>query len=130
MKFDKRLNSLWQMDSEGNLFTTSISAVEIKPNQILQIPLILTKEFNKKGLGLSVVGFEIAETKNNLGLLDRDSTPNNKNTEEDDYINVDLILGLNTGKKIAYTLLILTTLLTIGTTIFLVLRKINGKEIK
>lgn len=130
MRFIPELNKLWTLDENGNVFTTALAVNEVKPGQALELPLILEKDFNKDELGLSVLGLEIAEVKNNFGLPDRDSTPNNHNTDEDDYINVDLILGLNTGKKIAYVLLILTTLAVIGTTIFLVLRKINGKEIK
>lgn len=130
MKFVPDLNKAWEIDEDGNVFTTSLSAQELKVGETKALTLILEKEFAKEGLGLSVLGLEIAEAKNNLGVVDRDSTPNNKNTEEDDYINLELVLGLNTGKKVAYTLLILTTVVVIGTMIFLVLRKISGKEIK
>lgn len=130
LRFIPEENRMWETDSEGNIFTTAFSTSEIKPEQSQQLELILEKDINNESLGLSVVGFEIAEAKNNLGLFDRDSTPNNLNVEEDDYANVELVIGLNTGKKVAYTLLILTTIAIIGTTIFLFLRKINGKEIK
>ena len=130
MNFVPAYNKMWTQDKEGNVFTTAFSGNEIKIDEIQQIPLILEKEVNGNELGLSVLGLEIAEAKNSLGLTDRDSTPNNKNTEEDDYVNVELILGLNTGKKIAYVLLIITILAVIGTSIFLVTKKINGKEIR
>lgn len=128
--FSQEHNPLWETDQEGNVFTTALSVVNIKPGTVQEISLILSKDFNTQNIGLSTLGVEIAEAKNSLGLLDKDSIPNNKNIEEDDYVSLDLILGLNTGKKIAYTLLMLTILSGIGAIAFLVLRKINGKEIK
>lgn len=130
MKFVPELNKTWQIDDERNIFTTALSSNNIEPGNAQNIELTLAKDFNKENLGLSKVNFEIAEFKNSLGLPDRDSTPNNKNIEEDDFVSLELILGLNTGKKIAYGLLILTIISSIGAMIFLVLRKINGKEIK
>ncbi len=130
MKLAENLNPLWETDKEGNVFTTSLSARNLNPGDVEEINLILVKDFSNENLGLSTLGIEIAEAKNSLGLVDRDSTPNNKNLEEDDYIGLELILGLNTGKKVAYALLMLTVISAIGTMVFLVLRKINGKEIK
>ncbi len=125
MNFIPEKNKAWELDGEGNLYTNSLSVNVLEAGKSLSIPLVLEADFNKENIGMTVLEAEIVEASNNLGLSNKDF-----NRGLDSFTNVELILGLNTGKKVAYTLLLLTTLAVAGSMIFLVLRKVNGKEIK
>ena len=100
VEFDKTLNQSWYQDSDGNLHTTALKNEQINPGESKEVTLILTKKMNGNNMGTTFNTAEIANISNPGNLLDVDSTPGNRNTEEDDFSSADVILSIKTGKVI------------------------------
>ena len=100
VEFDKTLNQSWYQDSDGNLHTTALKNEQINPGESKDVTLILTKKMNGNNMGTTFNTAEIANISNPGNLLDVDSTPGNRNTEEDDFSSADVILSIKTGKVI------------------------------
>lgn len=128
MRIVQNDNQVWKRDSEGKIYTTAFSSLDFQPGDIRQIKLVLEKDFNKEEL--NIINFEIEEQKNNLGKKDIDSTPGNKNIKEDDYSTSEIVLGLNTTKKIAIALLVITPITIIVVMYVLKTKKLEIKKTK
>lgn len=100
VEFDKTLNQSWYQDSDGNLHTTALKNEQINPGESKEVTLILAKKMNGNNMGTTFNTAEIANISNPGNLLDVDSTPGNRNTEEDDFSSADVILSIKTGKVI------------------------------
>ena len=70
---------------------------------------------------------EIASDYNIYGISDIDSTPGNNNQNEDDFARADSILSVGTGGIWIYTSIIITTILLVGTAVFIVVLKRKNK---
>ena len=72
---------------------------------------------------------EIAESYNELGLADSQSTSGNKVQGEEDYSSADAILSLKTGGEV-YIVITIIVVAILGITAFIVIRKKqnNGDE--
>ncbi len=102
LEFSSTLNPEWYQDESGALYNTTLSDTEIKPGEEKELSLILTKTMTTENTGLSNNIAEIAECSNENGLTDIDSTPGNKNSEEDDYGKADIIIAVKTGGILVY----------------------------
>lgn len=110
LNFSSVLNPEWYQDTDGNLYSTSLTGRVIKPGETQELSLILTKTMTDENLGVSNNTAEIAEASNDLGLADYDSTPGNRNTSEDDYGLADAIITLKTGGVLFYGGIVLAVL--------------------
>jgi len=107
--FSSDLNADWYR-SGSNIYTTSLANEKIKPGESKEVKLIVTKKMNENSTGLIANVAEIAESYNELGLKDVDSTEANQVKGEDDMSTAELILSIKTGQVVA----------TIGITILIV----------
>ena len=58
------------------------------------------------GIGLTITNnAEIYETSNDYGLEDYDSTPGNKDQNEDDYSSANVLTSVQTGQPVMYVTL-------------------------
>ncbi len=96
MEFDSSLNPEWYMESDGNLYTTSLRNDVIKPGETREMTLILIKNMTEDNAGLTHNCVEIVDSTNSRGIADIDSNPNNK-LSEDDLSTTDCIIGITTG---------------------------------
>ena len=71
-------------------------------------------------MGVKVNTAEISEDYNEDGADDIDSTPDNKEPEEDDIDEAQVILSIKTGTGRTYFILIGTILITLATGIILI----------
>ena len=110
LAFSSTLNPEWYQDTNGNLYNTSLTGREIKPGETVEVSLVLTKTMTNENTGLSNNTAEIAESSNDLGLADIDSTPGNRNTSEDDFGSADAYITLKTGGILLYTGIVLAVL--------------------
>lgn len=110
LNFSSTLNPEWYQDVNGNLYNSTLSSRLIKPGETVEVSLILTKTMTTENTGLSSNSAEIAETSNDQGLKDIDSTPANKNTSEDDYGKADIIIIVQTGGILFYGGIVLAVL--------------------
>lgn len=74
-----------------------LSDVKINPGESKEVTLILTKKMTENNLGTTYNTAEIASVSNSENLLDKDSTPNNKQNGEDDFSEADVIVNIKTG---------------------------------
>lgn len=103
LEFNSEINTQWYL-LDNNLYTNELSNTEIKPGETKTVNLVLTKSMNDNNVGLVNNRAEIAESYNENGIPDRDSTVANQVNEEDDLGAADIYIGIKTGE---------TTLITI-----------------
>lgn len=128
LEFSSELNSDWYLSGQ-DLYTNSLSNERIEPGEIRDIKLILTVTINEDNTGLINNRAEIAESYNEYGKLDIDSTENNGIKDEDDFGSVDVIIGPSTGGTIiAYTFLIILNTVLIAVAIYLIFIKTRNRK--
>lgn len=105
--FSSELNSTWAKSSDGSIINTSLSGKKIQPGEKAELTLIGTKTMTSTSTGTFTNIAEIAEASNSAKIADKDSTPNNKNPNEDDYSKAELILSISTGTAIYISIAII-----------------------
>lgn len=129
MKFSSELNKDWYTGNNGtNLYNASLANTLIAPGETKEITLLLTKKMTNNNTGIINNVAEIAESYNELGLVDFDSTPANKVQGEDDTSNADAIIGTKTGEIYIYITLTLITISILGVGIYMINKKVLKKE--
>ena len=129
LDFDKSLNSDWYQE-KNDLHNKSLANEKIEVGETKEVKLILTKTMTEANTGLISNIAEIAESVNNLGILDQNSIPGNQNAGENDMGQADAIIGVKTGKIINYILLTLLIFIIIGCNIYLLKRNSTKKIFK
>ena len=127
LEFDSSLNSDWYLDNDGNVCTRSLEDYIIQPNESKELKLILVKNMTEENTGLVHNTFEIAETTNDKGIEDIDSTPGNK-LLEDDLSYADSIIGISTGLSISVIPIIIVSIIAIIPIAFLIWKKIDERR--
>ncbi len=118
-KFTSDLNKDWyQLDDK--LYNSSLSNEKIKPGESREIKLIVTKQMKEDNTGLIHNTAEIVESYNDLGL--KDENDNNSNS-------ADLILSIKTGQVVTTITLILSSIIIIGTAMYIIGRFVLTKRI-
>ncbi len=100
LSFTSSMNPEWYLDTSGNIYTTSLNDRLINPGEQVTVSLILTKTMTSDNIGQTTNDAEIAESSNNLGVTDIDSTPENKAQKEDDFGTADVIIAVKTGETL------------------------------
>ena len=121
------MNPDWYTGNDGNLYTTSLANTEIAPGESTSFKLVLSKTMTNENTGTVSNTAEIASDYNIYGISDIDSTPGNNNQNEDDFARADSILSVGTGGIWIYTSIIITTILLVGTAVFIVVLKRKNK---
>ena len=94
------------VDKQGNeIITVAAFFGELEPGQSKEITLILTKQMTENNTGLVNNTAEIAESYNELGLTDVNSTEGNKVDGENDMSSADVIISIKTGEVVTTVLL-------------------------
>ena len=127
-KFSSELNKDWYQ-SGSDLYNNSLANVKLEPGQSKEITLILTKQMTENNTGLINNTAEIAESYNEQGLKDNDSTEGNRVKGEDDMGSADLILSIKTGQVVETILVILSTIIIIGAGAYIITRKVLNKKV-
>lgn len=127
LKFNSELNTNWYAAENGYIYNTELANDLIQPGETREVTLILTKKMSEDILGIVNNTAEIQESYNDQGIADMDSTPANKAEGEDDISSADILLSLNTGEAITYTMLVIVLITTLGIGIYIINRKILRK---
>lgn len=123
MNFNSGMNGDWYTGTDGNLYTSSLSNVEIKPGETRTFKLVLSRTMTDENTGIISNTAEIAEDYNIYGVSDLDSTPLNKVQNEDDFARADSYLSVKTGEVFIYISVIITTIVLIGIAVFIIVLK-------
>lgn len=124
LKFSSELNKDWYQGENGTLYNSSLANTLINPGETKEITLLLTKKLTEENVGLIHNSAEIYEAYNDLGLKDIDSTPGNKQTDEDDQSSADILLTVKTGETILFVILTLGIISAIAISAYVIKRKI------
>ena len=127
LEFNSEINSKWYK-SGNNLYTNSLAETIINPGETKELTLILTKKMTNTNTGLTNNKAEIIEDYNVLGISDLDSTLNNKQENEDDMGQANIIISVSTGKTIGFIIITLIIAICIGILVFFNLKKIIYKS--
>ena len=98
------------------VYNTSLANDEIAPNEESSVTLILTKTMSDSQTGTYTNTAELAETYNNRGVTDINSTAGNRQQGENDMSSADLIISISTGEVVMYVGLTLSliTIMAVG----------------
>ncbi len=109
-------NKGWFSGTDGNVYSTQLANVELKPGETREIKIILQKKMTEENTGIVSNQVEIASDYNIYGIADIDSIAGNNIQAEDDMSNADAIITIETGEKIIYSIFIVigVTALSIG----------------
>lgn len=124
LKFSTDLNKDWYEGKDGAIYNASLSNIAINPGEEKEVTLILTKAMTKESFGLITNTAELFEVSNDYGLEDTDSSPANKDTNEDDISTANIVAGVKTGQVFIYITLIITTIAIVGVGLYLIKREV------
>ena len=119
--FSSELNPDWY-EQDGRLYNVSLSNEKLDPGESTEVTLTLTKKMTETNTGLISNTAEIAESYNEQGIKDQDSTENNNATGEDDLGKADVILSIKTGQVVSTIGIVLASIVIIGLGAFVVIR--------
>ncbi len=125
MNFNSGMNAEWYTGSDGNLYTTSLADTEIKPGETKTLKLVLSRTMTDQNTGNVSNTAEIVEDFNIFGVSDLDSVPANKAQNEDDFGRADALLSVRTGEVFIYISVVITTIILIGVSIFIIVLKVR-----
>lgn len=128
LTFNSTLNKNWY--KKGNyIYTENLANTKIEPGETKEVKLILTKKMTESNTGLINNKAEIQSAYNDLGIRDINSTPGNKEENENDLNNANVIIGVKTGVAISYILLTISIVTLISVTAYFVSMKIHRDKI-
>lgn len=129
MRFSSELNKDWYVADNGtNLYNTSLANTILNPGETKEVTLLLTKKMTESNMGIIHNVAEIAETYNELGLTDVDSSEGNKVENEDDISFADAIIGIKTGEIYLYISFTISMVALLGVGIYVINKKIVRKQ--
>lgn len=126
MTFNSALqaNSNWYTGTDGNLYSTAMSEIELAPGESQTIKLVLTKQMTEENTGIVNNLAEIADDYNIYGISDKNSVPFNKAQGENDLGLADTIISVKTGESLVYVSVIVTTILLGSIVVFIAYNKL------
>ena len=107
LKFVAEDNPQWTDEGNNVISTRQLENTLLQPGESATIEVIFTWINGKDNLSLKTNTAEISEDKNEYGVPDRDSTPDNKEDGEDDIDIAKVILSIKTGAAQTYFMLTL-----------------------
>ncbi len=126
-KFSSELNKDWYQ-SGSVIYNNSLASTKLAPGESKEVTLTLTKQMTENNTGLIANVAEIAESYNEQGLKDADSTEGNRAKGEDDMAQADLMISVKTG-EIIMTATVIIAIIAILATGSIVAVKIGFKRI-
>ena len=125
LKFYSEDNKDWKDEGNNVISTTQLKDTLLKPGQSATVKVILRWINGENNLSLKTNIAEISKDKNERGVPDRDSTPDNKKDGEDDIDDASVLLTISTGSlenTIAYVGGALVVLIVLGLGITIIKR--------
>ena len=121
LRFVAEDNPNWTLNQDGTIVTNELANTLLQPGESAVVAVTLTWINGENNLGEKKNYAEISEDFNVKGdTPDIGSIPNNKNQNEDDIDDANVILGVSTGSAPTYITLIFTILVISATGIILI----------
>ena len=128
LEFDSSENSKWK-ETENHLYTNALENTIINPGESKEVKLVFTKKMTNSNTGLTNNMAEILEDYNAQGIADIDSKPNNKQSNEDDLGQANVIISVSTGKTIGFVVTTFIIAIGLGVLVYINLKKILYRNI-
>lgn len=126
-KFSSEVNSDWYSAADGNLHNTSLSNTKIAEGETKEVSLVLSKTLTEKDQAVVTNTAEIAQSSNDAGVQDQDSTAGNRKEGEDDQSTVRSIISVSTGEATIGIIAIIVTIIILSIFAFIITRKKGGE---
>ena len=97
LEFYAEDNKGWTEKESGVITTTLLKDVLLNPGESTIVKVTFRWKNSASNLGVKTNVAEISKDKNEKGIPDRDSTPGNKKSGEDDIDHADVLLSIKTG---------------------------------
>lgn len=124
LEFNSEMNTEWYLGTDNYLHYMALDPQAIEPGKTRSVKLVLTKTLKSDSAGTIENTAEIAQSANLEGLLETDSTSNNKKDGEDDISKASLIVSIKTGSPMMYIGIVLASMMILGTGIYIIDKKI------
>lgn len=125
--FDVSQNKGWIKNNDGSVTNTSLSSEFIKPGESKELTLVLKKQLTENDTGSIKNVAEIAESRNVYNISDKDSTPGNKNAQEDDYSEAEILISIETGIA-KYTIITIISLAILALVVFAIKKNLFSNK--
>ena len=102
LRFEASDNPLWTDEGNNVISTKQLENTLLQPGESATVEVILTWINGPENLALKTNTAEISQDKNDYGVPDRDSTPDNRKEGEDDIDIAKVILAVSTGSVKTY----------------------------
>ena len=116
LKFYAEDNNGWTDEGNNVISTRLLENTLLQPGESATVTVIFRWINGSENLGLKTNTAEISEDYNDEGVPDKDSTPDNKEPEEDDIDDAQVLLSISTGLVVN-----VIKYVTMGTVILIVL---------
>ena len=126
-KFSSELNKDWYQ-SGSDIYCTSLANEKLQPGESKEVKLTVIKQMKENNTGLINNTAEIAESYNELGLKDKNSTEGNKVKGENDMGSADLIISIRTGQVVTTVLLVISSIVILGVAVYYIRRLITHRN--
>lgn len=126
-KFSSELNKDWYQ-SGSDIYCTSLANEKLQPGESKEVKLTVIKQMKESNTGLVNNTAEIAESYNELGLKDKNSTEGNKVKGENDMGSADLIISIRTGQVVTTVLLVISSIVILGVAVYYIRRLITHRN--
>lgn len=123
LEFNSEMNKDWYKDSDGNLYTTSLSGKAIKPGESAQVELILTKTMTEENAGTFANNAKLEKISN------LESIPEKENAQENNESSALLIISIKTGSVWLYLGITTICFAIIGIGAYLIKKKVLNRGI-
>ena len=120
LKFEASDNPNWTDEGNNVISTKQLENTLLQPGESATVEVILTWINGPDNLALKTNTAEISEDKNDYGVPDRDSIPDNRKDGEDDIDIAKVILAVSTGSAKTYFILATGLLVIVLTGVILI----------
>lgn len=118
LEFSSELNKNWYKDTDGNLYTTSLSGKAIKPGESIEVDLVLTKTMTEENAGTFVNNAKLEKISNLENIKEKeDAVENNESS-------AILLISIKTGSVILYMGVTMICLAIIGIGAYFIKKKV------
>ena len=124
LTFNSELKLNWVQSTDQNLYSRELANQIINPGETKEITLTLTKKMTANNTGTSINTAEINKASNSSEIADKDSTPGNRRTGEDDISTANLIISIKTGGVVEYTILFIVIAIIIILGVYIIKTKV------
>lgn len=123
LEFNSEMNKAWYKDSDGKLYTTSLSGIGINPGESKEIELVLTKTMTEENAGTFPNSAKLEKISNLENISEKETAKENNES------SAILIISIKTGSIILYIGITLMCLAIIGLGAYFINKKVLNKEI-